>query len=214
MLVRLLRPGHFMLVCDRIIAVYHLSTDGNWEQANSSPLYRPDTEDGTFRPSNQGVSPSVPCWTNWARPTRRPGWRNEVIYLAREDGSLRYVELRSAHKNQLRIHSTDDAGQLNSSIDSAFAVLDVEQNRLEDGVLPNDALDGKFAQGYPDVFLVVGDLSDGGIFEVSPSWITAYTELTKHQRSESEMALSTSIGRTIPPRSPERWRTCLSNAID
>lgn len=166
MLIRLQRPGYFMLVCDRDIAVYHFSTDGNWTQTNTSPLYRPDSEDDKFRLSSQGVSPSVPRWTNWARPTRRPGWQNEVIYLAREDGCLRYVAMCLDKRKQLRISGTDDAGKLNSSIGSAFAILDVEQNRLEDGAVPNDVLLGTYAQGYPDIFLVAGDLSDGGIYEV------------------------------------------------
>lgn len=166
LLIPLQTPACFMLACDRTLAVYHLGSDGNLEQTDTTLLYEPGTNDDTFRPESAGASLGPPLWTNWARPTRRPSWTHEVFYLGREDGVLKYVQLKTDKSSKQRIDKTSDAGTLDSNIGSAFTVLDIPQLRLVDGAVPDDRDTGIYGSGYPDAFIYVGELSDGGLVEV------------------------------------------------
>lgn len=63
-----------------------------------------------------------PLWTAWARPFRLPTWHRaeDVIYLAREDGILKFLELSadSGVKTSVTMR-----GEVNCNVDTAFACL-------------------------------------------------------------------------------------------
>lgn len=164
LVIPLKAPLHFMLVCDRLMAIYQLSTDGSLVQVHAVPLF---DDSSAALDKSEDVSDTVvkPRWVSWARPVRRKDWAHEALYLASEDGHLKYVVIKASGAG-LRIAEHSDAGKLDMNVGSAFAILDIPQADLEHGALPDDEDMGKYTTGYSDVFIAAGVHSDGGLYEV------------------------------------------------
>ena len=78
-------------------------------------------------------SKNSPLWVSWARPVRdRTGKgesfsaKDDNIYLCREDGLLKFIDIK--HVRTRMIDSAHNAGQLHTSIDGGFAVVDLGPN--------------------------------------------------------------------------------------
>ena len=76
---------------------------------------------------------------------------HDSLYIAREDGLIRYVEIDQ--QDQLLIKTTSKAGNLQRYIGTAFASLDVGMNSN-------------------DLLIAGGDTSNGGIYSVSHSLLS------------------------------------------
>ncbi|KAK8188013.1 mono-functional DNA-alkylating methyl methanesulfonate N-term-domain-containing protein [Phyllosticta capitalensis] len=94
-----------------------------------------------------GNSRRFPLWTSWARTDRNFGRYEENFYLIREDGVVTYL----AVNNQSGALASW-AGNINCSVSTAFASLDV-----------GPALDS------PDVLIAAGDSSQGEVVKIG-SW--------------------------------------------
>lgn len=135
----------FMLVCEKVISVYHGILTGpatrNWLALEH---YQP--------PHDPGNSRRLPLWTHWAKPVRHEvhASTNNDIYLCREDGVVRFLEISQASESDnVMIDSQMHPGVLRCSVDTAFASLDL----------------GTFAD---DLLVCGGDTSNGGLFVVKP----------------------------------------------
>ncbi|KAI0132776.1 thermotolerance protein [Xylariales sp. AK1849] len=62
-----------------------------------------------------------PLWTAWSRPSRLPSYHadNDVIYLAREDGILNFLEIKAEEGLTTGVN----LGEVKCNIDTAFACL-------------------------------------------------------------------------------------------
>ena len=100
-------------------------------------------------PEEPGSSRSLPLFTQWARALRHDDHVSvqDNIYLCREDGVVRFLEISENIKGM--IESGHDAGELKVNIDTAFASLHL-------GPLANDVL------------AVGGNLSSGGLWFFAP----------------------------------------------
>lgn len=90
-----------------------------------------------------------PLWTAWARPYRLPyhAVKQDDIYLVREDGFVKYLELQIAEDDIVDMN----IGMLDSNCGTALACLDYH---------PLDANTG-------DMLVTGGDSSNGGTYVVS-----------------------------------------------
>ena len=100
-------------------------------------------------PEEPGSSRSLPLFTQWARALRHDDHTSvqDNIYLCREDGVVRFLEISENIKGM--IESGHDAGELKVNIDTAFASLDL----------------GPQAH---DLLAVGGNLSSGGLWFFEP----------------------------------------------
>jgi hypothetical protein len=98
-------------------------------------------------PLHNGLGP--PLWTSWARPLRTRSWSksHDLLYLAREDGSVTLVELEIDDSAELMVVS-GHLGLLNAKISTAFASL-------------------AGAGFMNDILVAGGDSGPGGVYEVS-----------------------------------------------
>ena len=130
----------FALVCeDRIIVYKDILTGVAHGQSCDLEHYEP--------PEEPGSSKRLPIWTQWARPMRPLDRRHpniDNIYLCREDGVVRYIDIREDS-----ISSNYNAGILNANVGSAFATLDL-------GEESNDLL------------VAGGEMGDGGLWYFKP----------------------------------------------
>lgn len=133
----------FALVCEDQIVVYkNILTGMASGQICRLEHYEP--------PEEPGNSKSLPIWTQWARPMRpvdrcKPNMDN--IYLCREDGVVRYIDIRE--DSDPMITSNYKAGILNANVGNAFATLDL-------GDESNDLL------------VAAGEMGDGGMWYSKP----------------------------------------------
>ena len=145
LLIPLIYGTAFILVCEHRITVYRDILTGN---ANPYPHqlehYEPPHEPASSR--------RLPIWTQWARPMRdkqprEHGRATDNIYLCREDGVVRYIDIREDRQNM--INSYHKAGILKANACSAFAALDL---------------------GFESSDLVVtgGEMGDGGLWTFGP----------------------------------------------
>lgn len=103
------------------------------------------------QPKYPGNSPKLPGWANWCRPLRNKTARlgKDFIYLAREDGIVVLVEIKTSPDFTVQ---TSSAGDLECHVGEAFASL-------------GDPFD-------PDILAVAGDMSTGRIVSMG-HWATA-----------------------------------------
>ncbi|KAL8687708.1 MAG: hypothetical protein Q9218_006196 [Villophora microphyllina] len=143
LLIPLTYESSFALVCEDQLVVYKGILTGSavgqrCQLGHAEP------------PEEAGGSKILPIWTQWARPMRieersRPIMDN--IYLCREDGVVRYIDIRK-DANPM-ISSNYNAGVLQANLGSAFAVLDL-------GDESNDLL------------VAAGEMGDGGMWYFAP----------------------------------------------
>ncbi|KAL8696994.1 MAG: hypothetical protein Q9201_007367 [Fulgogasparrea decipioides] len=139
LLVPLIYGTAFALVYEHELVVYRHILTGN-AVGQSCPLeeYEPPEEPGHPR--------MLPMWTQWARPMR-PHTTMDNIYLCREDGVIRYIDIREG--TDPMISSNYKAGILEANIGRAFATVDL-------GDESNDLL------------LAAGEMGDGGMWHFAP----------------------------------------------
>ncbi|KAL9000432.1 MAG: hypothetical protein Q9169_000949 [Polycauliona sp. 2 TL-2023] len=143
LLIPLTYGTSFAVVCEHQITVYKDILTGN-AVGQSCVLEYHEQREQHGRPKRQ------PIWTQWARPVR-PAERREPdidnIYLCREDGVVRYIDIEeNAHPMITRNY---DAGILKANLGSAFATLDpgAESN---------------------DVIIAGGKMCGGGMWSLEP----------------------------------------------
>lgn len=133
----------FALVCEHQIVVYKDILAGDAKgQSCELEHYEP--------PEEPGSSQKLPIWTQWARPTRpaeTPHSNVDNIYLCREDGVVRYIDIRE--DSSPMVSSLYKAGMLDANIGTAFATLDL-------GDESNDLL------------VAAGEMGDGGLWYFQP----------------------------------------------
>ncbi|KAF2502774.1 hypothetical protein BU16DRAFT_554813 [Lophium mytilinum] len=130
----------FLLVGEHIITLYQDILTG------SPRRIKTNFEAKTSKCS--GSSRRRPLLTHWARTARNwetEGKLDESIYLVREDGTVLYAVV---HPNASTV-VVMSAGQLNCTVDSAFASLDIG-----------------FSLMSPDVLIAAGDMSYGEVIKI------------------------------------------------
>jgi hypothetical protein len=87
-----------------------------------------------------------PLWTAWTRPfrLRRYFEKTDIVYLAREDGAVQYIEIDKADLMPIMTH----LGFLETNVDTAFAAS---------------------MDRFNDLLLVAGESGPGGIWKVAPN---------------------------------------------
>lgn len=143
LLIPLTYDAAFALVCEHQIVVYKdILTGSASGQSCRLEHYEP--------PEEPGISKRLPIWTQWARPMR-PAERRRAnmdnIYLCREDGIVRYIDIRE--DSSPMVSSNYKAGILNANVGTAFATLDL-------GDESNDLL------------VAAGEMGDGGMWYFKP----------------------------------------------
>ncbi|KAL8670066.1 MAG: hypothetical protein Q9168_005371 [Polycauliona sp. 1 TL-2023] len=143
LLIPLTYGTSFAVVYEHQITVYKDILTGNAE-GQICPLEHCEPRE------ESGRSKRIPIWTQWARPMRpkerrEPGIDN--IYLCREDGVVRYIDIKE--NSHPMISCNYDAGILNANLSSAFATLDL-------GDESNDGI------------IAAGGTSDGGVWHLKP----------------------------------------------
>jgi len=129
-----------MIIDERVVAIYQYGHDGSMQQT-----YCESIGGGTL-PSATSLRP--PLWTAWSRPGNMSATADnqDAIYLAREDGLIRYLEIGKVRdKFELFVDMTH---HLDMNIDGAFTAIAL--------------LDRK-----SDMLIIGGSGCDGGIFHVS-----------------------------------------------
>lgn len=143
LLIPLTYETAFALVCEDHIVVYKDILTGHAHgQLCLLEHYEP--------PEQPGSSKRPPIWTQWARPMRPVERRHpnmDNIYLCREDGVVRYIDIRK--DSDPMISSNYKAGILNANVGSAFATIDL-------GDESNDLL------------VAAGEMGDGGMWYFKP----------------------------------------------
>lgn len=130
MVVPLTKESSFLLFTTTSMAIYSVS-----------PVPRPRQKYPLILPNPEPGPPGL--WTRWARPLRNWEYTQKYdgIYLCREDGWIYYLEFG----NEGVLENQTDLGQLHCDVDTAFDVLDMD----EDG---------------GDFILAAGSMGDGGLF--------------------------------------------------
>lgn len=134
----------FALVCGHEIVVYRDILTGNATSGQSCQLEHCEP------PQEPGSSRKLAIWTQWARPMRplqRSDPTMDNIYLCREDGVVRYIDIRE--DTNTMVSSNYKAGILKANLGSAFATLDL-------GDESNDLL------------VAAGEMGDGGMWYFAP----------------------------------------------
>ncbi|KAJ4354138.1 uncharacterized protein N0V89_005871 [Didymosphaeria variabile] len=113
-----------------------------------------------------GSNRGKPLWVQWDRAPRNPDFVKEAFYVAREDGTVIYVELGDiAHSLEI-----SDAGSWPYPIDTAFACLKADSS--------------EFAQSYPDVLIAGGFGSDGHLCKVG-AWPKEYADKVPYSQTNA-----------------------------
>ena len=144
LLIPLTMSTALVLICETRVTIYKDITTG------SASTCQIDSLEHMEPPEEPGSSKRSPLWTQWARPMRGNEHRLnnwDDVYICREDGVVRY--LRIDDRQPQVIDSTHKAGFIKTSIDTAFASVDL-------GVHHHDLL----AAG--------GDLCNGGLWIFPP----------------------------------------------
>ena len=153
-------PG-FLLVCEQQLGIFPnvilntiprckdlcIPNDARWEAVDD--------------PSN---SAKAPLHTSWARPFRHNQYttgKRDAIYLCREDGLIRLLEIESSPIPDMGIEVlTNPLGYLGVNVNSGFAIIDFGQDADFPGT-PQPRVSS-------DVLLVGGNMSEGGLFLFRP----------------------------------------------
>jgi hypothetical protein len=90
----------------------------------------------------------TPLWTTWFRPlrTQRYSRKHDDIYLAREDGTVLFIENNASEIADIQMEIA-----LDCNIDTAFACLDKHGTVLEN-------------EKHGDRLIVGGDACNGGLY--------------------------------------------------
>ena len=136
----------FMIMYEKGFAVYKHILTGHAEHAFHKLSHQIDEP-----PEEPGNSKRLPLFTQWARPLRRPALslNQDDIYLSREDGVVRFLEIKKPDDNDKMVDSSHKAGKLKTPIGTAFATL-------SRGLHHNDLL------------VVGGDQGSGGLWQFGP----------------------------------------------
>ena len=140
LLIPITKLSMFLLICDNSIALCRGILQG-------SPTFSDyGGEDATTK-IHHGSGP--PLWTAWTRPFRLPyhTYKQDDIYLVREDGLLKYLELKIQQDDIVEM----GVGTLDSNCGTALASLDY------------NPLDGN----TPDLLITGGDAYAGATYVVS-----------------------------------------------
>ncbi|KAL8803278.1 MAG: hypothetical protein Q9200_006282 [Gallowayella weberi] len=143
LLIPLTYGTSFALVCEHHITVYRDILTGNARgETGQLEHYEP--------PEEPSGSTTPPIWTQWARPMRsteraQPAMDN--IYLCREDGVVRYIDI--GENSTPMMASYHEAGILKANLSGAFAILD----------LGNES---------NDLLVAAGAIGDGGMWYFRP----------------------------------------------
>ena len=106
-------------------------------------------------PEEPGSSKTRPLWTQWARAARylnkqtyRPkaAQADDNVYLCREDGVILFLDIKNSAAHMIESHH--NAGNLDTTIDGAFAVIDL----------------GEYSN---DLLVAGGDSGSGGLWQFS-----------------------------------------------
>jgi hypothetical protein len=145
LLIPLTIKSAFVLVCEESVAVCEGLLEGS-PQCHQSHL-------GHDEPSPIHKGRNAPLWTSWTRPVRTQKYAstNDDIYIAREDGLVKYLE----NNFDEFLCTGMNIGGITCNIGTAFTSLDSK--------FPGP--DGVFG----DILLVGGDSCPGGLYWVS-SW--------------------------------------------
>jgi len=136
LLIPFIKLSAFMIVSETRITVYNDILTGTPRQTIQSLRHLKG-------PEEPGLSRRLPIWTQWARPIRQ----KDAIYLCREDGIVQYLEFQNETNHTL--DSTHQAGRLDTTVDTAFAVIDVGPNTV-------------------DLLVAGGSSSEGGLWRMLP----------------------------------------------
>ncbi|KAL8636433.1 MAG: hypothetical protein Q9228_006169 [Teloschistes exilis] len=139
LLIPLTYGSSFALVCEHEIVVYKGILTGNAVGQKCLLEYAESTQE-------PGRSNKLPVWTQWARPMRISHGTyptTDHIYLCREDGLVRFIDIREDAKPMVSCNYK--AGVLQANIGRAFATLDL-------GDESNDLL------------IAAGETGDGGMW--------------------------------------------------
>ena len=141
LLVPLRFAAAFMLVSECEYSVYRDILTGN---ASSSGQVL-DYAEG---PEEPGLSPRFPVFTQWTRPKRSltHALEEDNIYLCREDGVVRFLEIRDRKVPGQMVGTQSKVGRLKAHINTAFASLDLNHRY--------------------DHIAAGGDMSSGGLWEL------------------------------------------------
>ena len=152
----------FLLVCDDTIGVYDQYHTKNMSSGSIS--IREADEETAREP---GSSKKFPLWTAWAKPMRRRDYaaENDVFYLCREDGMVRFLEFSI---ESLPAALGMEVGSTGINVDTAFAVLNREMTH-QDVLVESDNSDNEepeddiYAIGEPsyDLLVAAGNSGDG-----------------------------------------------------
>lgn len=135
----------FALVCEKQIIVYrHILAGHAKSEVCNLEHYEP--------PEEPGASKNLPIWTQWARPMRiaeveRRHPNVDHIYLCREDGVVRFIDIRE--DSEPMVSSVYRAGILNANIGTGFAALDLGEESN-------------------DLIVAAGEMGDGGLWYFRP----------------------------------------------
>ncbi len=141
LLIPLTIASAFILVCEHVVSVYRNILTGTATRRVIEHYEDPANYQG-------GSSRKPPLWTYWARPVRTADYSSghDDLFLCREDGIVKALDI--AEETEVMLNAQVNAGALGCNIDTAFSSLDLGLN-------------------HPDLLIAGGDMSVGGIFEVS-----------------------------------------------
>ena len=139
MLIPSTKSTSFTLVTETDIAVY--------EDILSSYTKRINLPLADQYPPRYENSDRTPLWTQWTKPHRHDAYNktHDDICLVREDGVLRHYIIDRSSPTKIEAHYRP--GNLGINVDKAFA-----------------SLDSPPALGGGDVFIIGGNLCDGGVY--------------------------------------------------
>ena len=151
LLIPLLAFNAFILVSETGISIYKDLLTGTPSRFIHELAHNEEAEE-------LASSRNSPIWVQWARPMRSPSRRisDDNIYLCREDGIVRYIDIK--YNLPQMLDSSHDAGNLDTNINASFAVIDL----------------GPTAH---DLLIAGGDSSEGG------HWLFSAREAAEHLSS-------------------------------
>lgn len=147
------------------------------------------------RPSAPESSSLAPLWVQWAKPKRHAKHlaTHDDFYLIREDGQLRFFIVDYDLPQKLAYHH--GLGSLDTNVDQAFAMVAAP------------------AELGADVFLVGGDMSDGGVWHCEARGKPHCVQNLPNLAPMRDMLITGSQDLLTAPsgsrhREPQRFFTC------
>ncbi|KAL2061712.1 hypothetical protein VTL71DRAFT_7090 [Oculimacula yallundae] len=173
LLIPLTIMSSFILVYETSMALCREIVEGTPKMTNFN--------DRVDEPTEFHHGSGRPLWTSWARPQRleRHKITRDDLYIAREDGKLRFLEIDSEDEDV--VSSDNNVGDLQTNCGMALASLDYPNREQRSGE-PKSG----------DLFIVGGDASSGGAYllqarkkpvltEPIPNWSPAHDFVTTYK---------------------------------